>query len=115
MKELGFQQTKKVFNHTIVITVAFSGHALPDPFIASHCSAIVNLVIKTAPPQLVCVQLLGCSSFEGCFFVNCNAIAHNVEENSDDWGYQYRPLYPNHMNLRWNIEWNSLWVWSWQL
>jgi len=30
--ELGFEHAKKVLDHRVVVRIAFSGHALPDPF-----------------------------------------------------------------------------------
>jgi hypothetical protein len=32
VKELGLEQTKEVLDHTIIITIAFPGHALDNAF-----------------------------------------------------------------------------------
>ena len=45
MIELGFKDTKKVLNNTIVITIAFSGHALADTFIFKHLLVRTHLVL----------------------------------------------------------------------
>ena len=33
MEKLGLEYTEEILHNTVIVTIAFSGHALPDPFI----------------------------------------------------------------------------------
>jgi len=50
--ELGLENTKKVLNNAVVITVAFSGHALPDTFVFKHLLVRTHLIL----PALIRMQ-----------------------------------------------------------
>jgi hypothetical protein len=50
--ELSLEDTKKVLNNAIVITIAFSGHALADTFIFKHLLVRTHLVL----PALIRMQ-----------------------------------------------------------
>ena len=47
VEELGLEYAKEVLDHTIVITIAFSGHALPDAFIFEHLLIRSHLVMPS--------------------------------------------------------------------
>jgi len=45
VKELGFENAKEVFDNAVIITVPFSGHALPDAFIPEHLLVDFHLIL----------------------------------------------------------------------
>ena len=45
MVELSFENTKEIFHDTVIVAIAFSGHALANPFVLQHLLVGSHLVL----------------------------------------------------------------------
>ena len=46
-EELGLEQTEEVLDHAVIITIAFSGHALGDALLLEHSLIGFHLVLPS--------------------------------------------------------------------